>query len=291
MVRESYERRAYGRLMMEILGAEVLESPSGATQVGRKRLQADSHAPGSLSLALSEAFEEANSRDDTKFSIGTVMNHVLLHQTVIGQEARAQMKRADAHPDVIIGAVGGGSAFGGLAFPFYRNRRRRPKMIAVETASAPSLTKGRLAYDSMDAEGLSPLLRMYTLGRGFVPPGIHAGGMRYHGISPLVSALYRNRRIEARTHTQSEAFEAAVAFARAEGFIPSPESSYAVKAVIDEALASAADGEERTILFLLNANSNFDLHVFSEFLRGAVRDEAFPEEAVADALRALPDIE
>lgn len=290
MVRSSYEEKPYGRYVMEILGAEVIPSPSQKTRTGKKILEQTPESPGSLSIALSEAFEEATTRDDIKFSWGTVMNHVLLHQTVIGLETRSQMRQAGAKPDLIISAVGGGSGLGGLAFPFYQERQRGMKIVAVETAAAPSLSKGRYAYDYGDTEGLFPLLKMYTLGHSFVPPGIRAGGMRYHGISPLVSALYREKQIEARSYAQSKAFEAAITFARTEGLIPSPEASYAVAAVIDEALACKQSKESKNILFLLDGNSNLDLTVFKDFVEGAIEDQPFPGENVQAALEELPEV-
>ena len=291
MVRSSYEDKVLGRFIMEILGAEVVPSPSENTQTGKKALDQDPQSSGSLSLALSEAFEEARSSDDAKFSWGTVMNHVVLHQSIIGLEARVQMRRARSNPDLIIGAVSGGTALGGLAFPFFRRRRKRGRVLAIETASAPSLSKGRYAYDYGDSEGFSPLLKMYTLGRGFRPPGIRAGGMRYHGISPLVSALYREKQLEARTYTQQEAFEAAITFARNEGRIPSPESAYAVKAVIDEALVCREANERKNILFVLSANSNLDISAFKDFLDGSVGDEPFHEDQVNAALENLPKVD
>jgi len=290
MVRSSYEEKPYGRYVMEILGAEVIPSPSEKTRTGKKILAQNPDSPGSLSIALSEAFEEASIRDDAKFSWGTVMNHVLLHQTIVGLEARIQMRQAGANPDFIICAVGGGSGLGGLAFPFYQERERGMRIIAVETAAAPSLSKGRYAYDYGDTEGLFPLLKMYTLGHSFVPPGIRAGGMRYHGISPLVSALYREKQIEAKTYPQRQAFEAAITFARTEGLIPSPEASYAVATVIDEALTCKQKKERKNILFLLDGNSNLDLTVFKDFVEGAVEDQPFPEETVQAALEKLPQI-
>jgi tryptophan synthase beta chain len=290
MVRSSYEEKPYGRYVMEILGAEVIPSPSEKTRTGKKILSQNPDSPGSLSIALSEAFEEASARDDAKFSWGTVMNHVLLHQTIVGLEARIQMRQAGTNPDFIICAVGGGSGLGGLAFPFYQDRGRGTRIIAVETAAAPSLSKGRYAYDYGDTEGLFPLLKMYTLGHSFVPPGIRAGGMRYHGISPLVSALYREKQIEAKTYTQRKAFEVAIAFARTEGLIPSPEAAYTVAAVVDEALTCKQKKERKNILFLLNGNSNLDLAVFKDFAEGAVEDQPFPEETAQAALEELPEV-
>lgn len=290
MVRSSYDEKVYGRHLMEILGAEVIPSPNESTHTGKKILSEIPGSLGSLSIALSEAFEDASSHDDTKFCWGTIMNHVLLHQTIVGLEARLQIRRADSTPDIIIGAVGGGSGFGGLAFPFYRDRKQGLRMIAVETASAPSLSKGRYTYDYADAGGFPVLLRMYTLGHGFVPPGIRAGGMRYHAVSPLISALYREKQIEARAYTQRQAFEAALSFARAEGFIPSPESSYALKAVVDEALACKERKERKNILFVLSGNTNLDIVTFKDFIEGAVEDQPFIEEQVQAALRGLPAV-
>lgn len=290
MVRPSYEHKAYGRYAMEILGAEVVASPSENTQAGRKLLSQDPNSPGSLSIALSEAFEDAAVNNDTKFSWGTVMNHVVLHQTIIGLEAKQQTRRADIEPDILIGAVGGGSGFGGLILPFYREHRQGMRIIAVETAAAPSLSKGTYAYDYADAAGLSPLLKMYTLGHGFIPPGIQAGGMRYHGISPLISTLYREKKIEAKTFTQRQAFEAAITFAQSEGIIPSPEAAYAIKAVTEEALVCKEKQQGKTILFLLDGNSNLDLAAFKEFVEGATLDEPFPEEEVRLAINKLPEV-
>lgn len=290
MVRSSYEEKVYGRYLIEILGTEVVPSPSENTQTGRKVLSETPESLGSLGVALSEAFEDASSHDDTKFCWGTVMNHVLLHQTVIGLEARLQMRRADAYPDILIGAVTGGSAFGGLVFPFYQDRKRGIRLVAVETAAAPSLSKGRYTYDYGDAGRLPMLLKMYTLGHSFVPPGIRAGGMRYHGMSPLVSALYREKQIEARICTQRQAFDSAVAFARAEGFVPSPESSYTLKAVLDEALACKERKERKNILFVLSGNSNLDIATFKDFLEGAIEDQPFLEDQVQAALEQLPQM-
>ena len=290
MVRSSYDEKVYGRYIMEILGAEVVPSPSETTRTGKKAISEDANSQGSLAIALSEAFEEASSRDDIKFAWGTVMNHVLLHQTLIGLEARLQMKRAGAEPDVCIGAVGGGSGFGGLVFPFYRELAHGTRFIAVETASAPSLSRGRYAYDYTDSDGFAPLLKMYTLGHSYVPPTVRAGGMRYHGISPLVSALHREKRIEARAYMQRQAFEAGVMFARAEGFVPSPESAYAVKAVVDEAAACKESRQRKNILFLLSTNSNLDITVFKDFLEGAVEDVFLSEEQVEEAFNRLPSV-
>ncbi len=288
MVRSSYEKKAYGRYIMEILGAEVLPSPSDQTKTGKKALEQNPGSSGSIGLALSEAFEAAGTSDDTLFAWGSVMNHVLLHQTVVGLEAQSQLRREGITPDIIISAVGGGSSFGGLVFPFYSNSDRKIRMIAVETAGAPSLSKGRYAYDYADAEGFAPVLKMYTLGHGFMPRGISAGDMRYHGMSPIISALYRENRIEARAYDQHEAFESALAFTRSEGLVPSPQSAYTIKAVMDEALICKMKNEKKSILFSLDANSNLDLESFKLFVDGAIENRPLKEIDVQDALTRLP---
>ena len=290
MVRSSYDQREHGRYIMEILGAEVIPSPSEFTGTGKGVLSKEPNSPGSMGIALGEAFEDAMGREDTMFAWGTVMNHVILHQTVIGIETQNQMKRAGFQPDICIGAVAGGSGFGGLVFPFYQEIQRGMQAIAVETAAAPSLSKGRYAYDYADSGRLGPMLQMYTLGNSYIPPGISAGGMRYHGISPLVSALYREKQIKAQSYTQRQAFEAGITFARSEGFVPSPESSYTIKAVIDQALACKEKKERKNILFLLSTNSNLDIATFKDFLEGAVEDKYIMEEQVEDALDKLPQI-
>ena len=292
MVRSSYEEKPHGRYVMEVLDTEVVASPSERTKTGRQELEKNPDSPGSLGLALSAAFEDASGDVDTKFAWGTVMNHVLLHQTVIGLEAKRQMRRAGGRPDILISAVGGGSAFGGLVFPFYKDLRGKARFIAVEAAAYPSLTRGKYGYDYGDSQGLAPMIKMYTLGRGYLPPRISAGGMRYHGMSPLISALYREKQIEARAYTQREALEAAVIFARAEGVIPSPESAYAVKAVIDEAIVCRENRDRKNILCVLSANSNLDIEAFHEFVDGsAVEEEGFSEEASRRALAEMPVVD
>jgi len=290
MVRSSYEQKSHGRYIMEILGAEVISSPSNSTRAGQKELAENSNSPGSISLALSEAFEYAAMRDDAKFAWGTVMNHVLLHQTVVGLEAKNQLKRIGIKPDIIIGAVGGGSGFGGMVFPFYADRGENTRIVAVETEVAPSLSKGRYSYDYPDARGMGFMLKMYTLGHGFVPPNISAGDMRYHGISPLISALYREKKIEAQIWGQHQALEAAIAFARSEGMIPSPESAYTIKAVMNEALTCKENNESKNILFMLDANSNLDLAALKDFVDGALDNMNFQENEVLEALSRLPDM-
>jgi len=288
MVRSSYDEQVYGRYIMEILGADVVSSPSEDTSTGRKVLSSDPKAPGSLGTAISEAFEEAMSRNDATFAWGTVMNHVILHQTLIGLEAQQQLRRAGFQPEICIGAVAGGSGFGGLVFPLYREIQHGMRAIAVETAAAPSLSKGHYAYDYVDTERLGPMLQMYTLGHSYIPPGIRAGGMRYHGISPLVSALYREKLMEAKLYTQRQALEAGIMFARSEGLVPSPESSYTIRAVIDQAVACKEKKERKNILFLLNTNSNLDTSTFKDFLEGAVEDKYLLEDQVVAAINNLP---
>ena len=290
MVSSSYDQRQHGRYIMEILGAEVIPSPSELTGTGNGVLSKEPDSPGSLGIALGEAFEDAMGGEDTMFAWGTVMNHVILHQTVIGIETQNQMKRAGFKPDICLGAVTGGSGFGGLVFPFYQEIERGMQAIAVETAAAPSLSKGEFSYDYADSGRLGPMLRMYTLGNSYIPPGINAGGMRYHGMSPLVSALYREKQIKAQSYTQRQAFEAGITFARSEGFVPSPESSYTIKAVIDQALACKEKKERKNILFLLSTNSNLDIATFKDFLEGALEDKYIMEEQVEDALDKLPQI-
>ncbi len=290
MDRFSYEHKTFARYIMELLGAEVVSSPSLNTKIGQKENSENPGSQGSIGLALSEAFEDAASRDDSKFAWGTVMNHVLLHQTVVGLEAKSQLRRIKVNPDIIISAVGGGSSFGGLVFPFFPDRRKSTRLIAVESASAPSLSKGRYAYDFSDAKGLAFMLKMYTLGHGFTAPGIRAGEMRYHGVSPLISALYREKMIESRSYRQHDAFEAAITFARAEGMIPTPESAYAVRAAMDEASVCKDKNSSKDILFVMDASSHLDLAAFKDFMDGSLENLAFPEEALQKSIDQLPEV-
>src|SRR5688572_5809860 len=262
MVRISYEQKPYRRSFIESFGATVIPSPSNETNAGRTVLAEDPESTGSLGIAISEAIEEAAGREDTKYSLGSVLNHVLLHQTVIGQEAMVQMEMAGDRPDIVIGCAGGGSNFAGIAFPFLRERLRgdsRTRFLAVEPASCPSLTKGEYRYDFGDTVGMTPLLKMHTLGNDFRPPPIHAGGLRYHGMAPMVSHLYELGFLEARAYAQNACFEAAIRFARTEGIVPAPESSHAVRAAIDLAEDARRDGEERVILFNLSGHGFFDM--------------------------------
>ncbi|QKW20844.1 TrpB-like pyridoxal phosphate-dependent enzyme [Kitasatospora sp. NA04385] len=276
MVRVSYDQKPYRRALMETYGAAVHASPSGLTAAGRAALEADPAATGSLGLAISEAVERvAASGGRAKYALGSVLNHVLLHQTVIGREALAQFARIDDYPDVVVGAAGGGSNFGGLAFPFLGEQLaggRAVRAVAVEPASCPSLTRGRYDYDFGDSAGTTPLMKMHTLGHGFTPPAIHAGGLRYHGMSPIVSHLKELGLVEAVAVPQTACFEAGVAFARAEGIVPAPESTHAVRAAIDEALACRESGESRAIVFALSGHGHFDMQAYLDHFAGRLTD-------------------
>ncbi|OGI47501.1 MAG: TrpB-like pyridoxal-phosphate dependent enzyme [Candidatus Muproteobacteria bacterium RBG_16_65_34] len=292
MVRVSYEQKPFRRSMMQTWGAEVFASPSDKTESGRKILAADPKSPGSLGMAISEAVEEAAGRKDTNYSLGSVLNHVLLHQTIVGLEAKKQMEKAGEYPDVVIACCGGGSNFGGIAFPFFADKAagRKLRLVAVEPTSCPTLTKGKYAYDFGDTVGLTPLLKMYTLGHDFMPPGIHAGGLRYHGDSPLVSQLYHEGLIEAVAVPQLATFEAGVQFARAEGILPAPESNHAVRVAIDEALACKKSGEKKTILFNLSGHGHFDMAAYDKYFSGELEDYSYPEAAVAESMKRLPKV-
>jgi tryptophan synthase beta chain len=294
MVKVSYFQKPYRRVLMETYGATVVPSPSRDTSAGRQVLDKDPDAPGSLGIAISEAVEDAATREDTKYSLGSVLNHVLMHQTIIGLEAQKQMEQANAYPDVIIGCIGGGSNFSGLALPFIAEKLKRgdqkTRIVAVEPEACPSVTQGEYTYDFGDTVGLTPLVKMYTLGHTFVPPGIHAGGLRYHGMAPIVSLLCRLGVIEAVAVHQVPVFEAAVAFARTEGILPAPESAHAVRVAIDEALKCKERGEAKTILFNLSGHGYFDLSAYDQYLTGQLEDFAYPRAKVAEALRLLPKV-
>jgi tryptophan synthase beta chain len=292
MVRVSYEQKPFRRSMMETWGAEVIASPSAYTQSGRHILEAAPDSPGSLGIAISEAVEEAASRKDTNYALGSVLNHVLLHQTVIGLETKLQFQKAGDYPDVVIACCGGGSNFGGTAFPFFADKAagRRVRLVAVEPESCPTLTRGHYAYDSGDTAGLTPLMLMYTLGRNFVPPSIHAGGLRYHGDSPLVSQLHHEGLVEAIEVPQRATFEAGIAFARAEGIIPAPETNHAVRVAIDEALECKRTREPRVIFFTLSGHGHFDMAAYDRYLSGQLEDVAYPDEAIRNALGDLPKL-
>ncbi|MGZ4313675.1 MAG: TrpB-like pyridoxal phosphate-dependent enzyme, partial [Solirubrobacteraceae bacterium] len=289
MVGSSYDQKPYRRSMMQTWGATVHRSPSELTQSGHANAQ---HPTGSLGIAISEAVEVAAQNPDTNYSLGSVLNHVLLHQTVIGQEALAQMEMAGEYPDTVVACVGGGSNFGGLTFPFLRRNIRDgagTTFIAAEPAACPTLTRGVYAYDFGDTAGLTPLMPMYTLGHDFVPPPVHAGGLRYHGDSPLVCALVKAGMVQPRAYRQNETFEAAVRFARTEGIIPAPEPAHAIRAVIEEAEAAREAGEERVILFGLCGHGHFDLSAYDAFLAGDLEDPEFSESDRDAALAALPE--
>jgi tryptophan synthase beta chain len=288
MVGSSYDQKPYRRSMMEAWGATVHRSPSDVTESGRAQ---SGHPTGSLGIAISEAVEIAAQDGRCNYSLGSVLNHVLLHQTVIGQEAMAQMELAGAVPDVIVGCVGGGSNFAGLTFPFLRGvlrGERTMRFVAAEPAACPTLTRGVYSYDYGDTVGLTPLMAMYTLGHDFVPPPVHAGGLRYHGDAPMLCGLVRAGVIEPRAYKQNETFEAAVRFARTEGIIPAPEPAHAIRAVIEEAEAAREAGEERTILFGLCGHGNFDLGAYDAYLSGTLEDPEFSEADMAAALERLP---
>src|SRR3954454_1610319 len=289
MVGSSYDQKPYRRSMMQTWGATVHRSPSELTNSGRDQA---AHPTGSLGIAISEAVEVAAGAEDTKYSLGSVLNHVLLHQTVIGQEAIAQLELADAFPDVIVGCVGGGSNFGGLVFPFLRGTLRgenQIRYVAAEPAACPTLTRGVYAYDPGDPAGLAPLMPMPTLGHGSPPPPVHAGGLRYHGDSPMVCGLVKAGAVEARAYKQNETFEAAVRFARHEGIIPAPEPAHAIRAAIEEAEAAKQAGEERTILFNLCGHGHFDLAAYDAYLAGTLEDPEFSEADMEAALANLPE--
>jgi len=292
MVRASYDQKPYRRVMMETWGGKCVPSPSPDTKVGRAILEKDPNCPGSLGIAISEAIEDCMTCDDTHYALGSVLNHVLLHQTVIGQEAKKQMEMADAYPDIIIGCVGGGSNFAGMFLPFVKDKieGKKPdlRIINVEPASCPTLTKGPYVYDFGDSAGLTPLLKMYTLGHDFIPPPVHAGGLRYHGMAPIICHLYNLGLVEAQSVHQLAAFEAGVKFARTEGIISAPEPNHAIKVLIDEALKCKESGEKKTILLAHSGHGHVDMAAYDAYLSGKLTDYAYPEQGIKEALRNLP---
>ena len=294
MVRVSYDQKPYRRALMEAFGARVLPSPSSTTNAGRAILAEDPVSPGSLGIAISEALEDTlTSGGTTRYALGSVLNHVLMHQTVIGEEAIVQMELADDYPDIVIGCTGGGSNFAGIAFPFLRQKLRGTKdvrVIGVEPAACPSLTRGLYAYDFGDTGKLAPMVKMHTLGHTFVPPGIHAGGLRYHGMAPLVSHLFELGQIEARAEPQLRCFEAGLTFAQAEGIIPAPEANHAVRAAIDEAVRCRDEGTSRSILFNLSGHGHFDMQAYADYQAGKLHDYEYPAEEIAMALAGLPSV-
>jgi len=295
MVKVSYNQKPYRRIMMEVWGAKCVPSPSPDTDSGKRILEKDPDCPGSLGIAISEAVEDAVKHDDTHYSLGSVLNHVLLHQTVIGLEAKTALEKVGDYPDIVIGCVGGGSNFAGLAFPFIRDKisggRKDLKVIAVEPASCPTLTKGPYRYDFGDSAGLTPLMRMYTLGHNFVPPPVHAGGLRYHGMAPIVCHLANLNYIEARAVHQLETFEAGLTFAKTEGFICAPEADHALRVVIDEAIKCREEGKAKTILVNVSGHGHFDMSAYEAYLAGKLKDYAYPQEEIEKALKDIPEVE
>jgi tryptophan synthase beta chain len=293
MVKVSYQQKPYRRSLMRSWGAEVFASPSEHTQAGRNILKTSPDSPGSLGMAISEAVEDAATHEDTNYSLGSVLSHVLLHQTVIGLEAQKQMALTGERPDVVVGCFGGGSNFGGLALPYAIDALKggpRPRLVAVEPLACPSLTKGRYTYDFGDTAQLTPLLKMYTLGHDFMPASIHAGGLRYHGAAPLLSHMLALGLIEAKAVPQVPVFEAAVQFARTEGILPAPESAHAIRVAVDEALAARAENRPRVILFCLSGHGHFDLGSYDTFFDGKLQDYEHPAAAIESALKTLPQV-
>ena len=290
-VRVSYDQKPYRRAVMETYGARCVPSPSMETDYGRRVLAERPDHPGSLGIAISEAVEIAAQRDDTKYALGSVLNHVLLHQTVIGLEAMQQMEMADTWPDVVLSCTGGGSNFAGIAFPFIGHGLRggpKPRIVAVEPAACPTLTRGKYAYDFGDTAHLTPLTKMHTLGSTFTPPGFHAGGLRYHGMAPLVSHVKELGLMEAVAYGQAECFAAGVLFARHEGIVPAPESTHAIKGAIEEALRCKREGKAETILFCLSGHGHFDMTAYTKYLEGQLKDENYDEKELGQALSVLP---
>ena len=295
MVSISYHQKPYRRIMMETWGATCVPSPSPDTKAGRDMLAKDPDCPGSLGLAISEAVEDCVSRDDTHYSLGSVLNHVLLHQTINGLETRKlMMEQADAYPDIIVGCIGGGSNYAGLFLPFVKDKieGRKPdlRIINVEPASCPTLTKGPYAYDFGDVAGLTPLLKMYTLGHEFIPPPVHAGGLRYHGMAPIICHLHKLGLVEARAEHQMGTFEAGIQFARTEGIISAPETNHAIRVTIDEALKCKETGEAKTILLAHSGHGHVDMAAYEAYLSGKLEDYAYPEDKVKEALEHLPEV-
>lgn len=292
MVNISYQQKPFRRSMMETWGAEVFASPSQETSSGRAVMAEHPDSDGSLGIAISEAVEEAASREDTNYALGSVLNHVLLHQTIIGQEAKKQFEKAGDYPDIIYAPCGGGSNFAGVAFPFFADKAngKEVRLVAVEPTSCPTLTRGNYAYDFGDNAGMTPLTLMYTLGHDFMPPGIHAGGLRYHGASALVSQLYHEKLIEAEAVNQIASFEAGALFARQEGIIPAPESNHAIAACVAEALACKASGEAKTLFFNLSGHGHFDMASYDRFYAGELEDYEYPEEDIKASLERLPKV-
>ncbi|HOE65041.1 MAG TPA: TrpB-like pyridoxal phosphate-dependent enzyme [Candidatus Hydrogenedentes bacterium] len=294
MVRVSYEQKPYRRTLMQTYGSSVIPSPSDTTQAGRSFLEHDPNTTGSLGMAISEAIEAAvTSGGKAKYALGSVLNHVLLHQTVIGQEAKLQMEMAGEYPDIVIGCCGGGSNLGGVSFPFMQDKLRKGTkvdFVAVEPASCPTLTRGLYAYDYGDTGKMTPLLLQYTLGHNFVPAGIHAGGLRYHGVAAQIAHLVKNGNMRAIAYHQNPVFEASLMFARAEGIVPAPESGHAIRAAVDEALKCKESGEKKSILFNLSGHGNFDMTAYENYISGKLVDHELEEDRLREAEAAIPKI-
>jgi len=294
MVKVSYHQKPYRRIMMETWGATCVPSPSPDTKAGRDMLAKDPDCPGSLGLAISEAVEDAFMRDDTHYSLGSVLNHVLMHQTIIGQESMKQMEMAGHYPDIIIGCVGGGSNFAGMFLPFVKDKisgkKKNLRIICVEPESCPTLTKGLYAYDYGDVAGMAPIAKMFTLGHTFMPPPVHAGGLRYHGMAPIVCHLHKLGFVEARAVPQIATFEAGVTFARTEGIISAPETNHAIRVTIDEALKCKEEGKSKVILLAHSGHGHFDMSAYEAYLSGKLTDYAYPEDMVKEALKSLPEV-
>jgi len=292
MVRVSYDQKPFRKSMVQAWGATIYPSPSDKTEAGRRFLAQDPGCPGTLGMAITEAVEDAATHDDTNYSLGSVLNHVCLHQSIIGEEALKQMAVLGEWPDVVIGCIGGGSNFAGISFPYVREKiaGRKVRILAVEPASCPTVTKGPYAYDYGDTGGMAPIIKMHTLGHTFVPPGIHAGGLRYHGMAPLVSRLKEDGLIEAVAYPQMTCFEAGVLFARTEGIIPAPETTHAIKGAVDEAIRAREEGKERVILFNLSGHGHFDMAAYDAFLGGQLKDYEYPQKLVDEALTHLPKV-
>jgi len=292
MVKVSYKQKPFRRSLIHLWGAEIYPSPSDKTEIGRKILKEDPDNPGSLGLAISEAIEDAVTHENTNYSLGSVLNHVLLHQTVIGLEAKKQFELIGDYPDVILAPCGGGSNLGGIALPFMRDKinGKDVKIVAVEPASCPTLTKGIFTYDYADVAKMTPLLYMYTLGHNFMPPSIHAGGLRYHGDSPILSQLRKDGLLDAVAYNQTEVFKAGELFAKTEGIVPAPETCHAIKGVIEEALRAKEEGKPRTILFCFSGHGHFDMASYDLYLSGQMEDYEYPEEKVEEALKYLPKL-
>src|SRR3954462_7112141 len=293
MVKASYEQKPYRRIFIETFGAEVRPSPTSTTEAGKKILEGDPDSPGSLGIAISEAVEVAATNEDTKYALGSVLNHVLLHQTVIGLEAQKQMEMTGEEPDVVIGCVGGGSNYAGLAYPFMGDRlegKKQTRFLAAAPAACPTLTKGKFAYDFGDTGMMTPLLPMYTLGHEFVPAPVHAGGLRYHGDAPSLSQLVHEGQMEAKAYPQNSVFEAAVQFAKVQGIVPGPEPAHAIRAAVDEAVEAREAGEERVILFNLSGHGHFDMQAYDDYLHGRLPEVEYRQEDVDAGLASLPEV-